>query len=145
MSEIVHLTKSPSHSASQGAVPSNLETKQAFRNFLRRIEQDPDRDGQLSTPNRLVRALQKYFVPTLERIVEAYARRLQIQERLSAQLANVIEFLKLQDAAIVDKGEHQSSRCLHIGRTYMVTSRMLGRFHGDAARVNVDGPFRLGK
>jgi GTP cyclohydrolase IA len=77
-------------------------------------------------PDRRVVGISK-----LARVVEAYAKRLQIQERLTAQIANTIEsVLKPQGVAVVLKGAHHcmSSRGVHMHGTDMVTSRMLGCF-----------------
>jgi GTP cyclohydrolase I len=77
-------------------------------------------------PDRRVVGISK-----LARVVEAYARRLQIQERLTAQVANVIEqVLKPQGVGVVIKATHHcmSSRGVHMHGTDMVTSRMLGCF-----------------
>jgi GTP cyclohydrolase IA len=70
-------------------------------------------------------------ISKLARVVEAYARRLQIQERLTAQIANTIESaLKPQGVAVVIKAAHHcmSSRGVHLHGTELVTSRMLGCF-----------------
>jgi GTP cyclohydrolase I len=70
-------------------------------------------------------------ISKLARVVEAYARRLQIQERLTAQVANVIDqVLKPQGVGVVIKAAHHcmSSRGVHMHGTDMVTSRMLGCF-----------------
>jgi GTP cyclohydrolase IA len=70
-------------------------------------------------------------ISKLARVVEAYARRLQIQERLTAQIANTIDqVLKPRGVAVVLKGSHHclSSRGVHIHGAEMVTSRMLGCF-----------------
>jgi GTP cyclohydrolase IA len=83
------------------------------------------------------------YVPTsrvvgiskLARVVEAYAKRLQIQERMTAQIANVIEdVLQPQGVAVVIKSVHHcmSSRGVHKPDTDMVTSRMLGCFRDNA-------------
>jgi len=77
-------------------------------------------------PNRRVVGISK-----LARVVEAYARRLQIQERLTAQVANVIDqVLKPQGVAVVIKAAHHcmSSRGVHMHGTDLVTSRMIGCF-----------------
>ena len=77
-------------------------------------------------PDRRVVGISK-----LARVVEAYAKRLQIQERLTAQVANTIEkVLKPQGVAVVIKAAHHcmSSRGVHMHGTDMVTSRMLGCF-----------------
>ena len=166
------------------------DIEQAFREVLRWIGEDPDRDGLRETPARLVRAYQEYFsgyrqdpeqilrktfeetdgydemvvlrgipfeshcehhvapiigrawvayvpdrrvvgISKLARVVEAYAHRLQIQERLTAQVANAIDqVLKPQGVGVVIKAAHQcmSSRGVHMHGTDMVTSRMLGCF-----------------
>jgi GTP cyclohydrolase IA len=70
-------------------------------------------------------------ISKLARVVEAYAKRLQIQERLTAQIANTIDrVLKPRGVAVVLKGLHHcmSSRGVHIHGAEMVTSRMLGCF-----------------
>jgi GTP cyclohydrolase IA len=77
-------------------------------------------------PDRRVVGISK-----LARMVEAYARRLQIQERLTAQIANTIDqVLKPRGVAVVIKAAHHcmSSRGVHLHGTDMVTSRMLGCF-----------------
>ena len=81
-------------------------------------------------PDRRVVGISK-----LARVVEAYAKRLQIQERLTAQVANTIEkVLKPQGVAVVIKAAHHcmSSRGVHMHGTDMVTSRMLGCFRDNA-------------
>jgi len=63
--------------------------------------------------------------------VEAYSKRLQIQERLTAQIANTIDrVLEPQGVAVVIKAAHHcmSSRGVHVHGTDLVTSRMLGCF-----------------
>ena len=129
--------------------PSRLEAEVAVRTLIRWAGDDPNRDGLVDTPARLVRAFEEYFAgyavePTrvlsttfeetngydemivlrgipfeshcehhlapiigrawvgyvpngrvigiskLARVVEAYAKRLQIQERLTAQIAQAI-------------------------------------------------------
>jgi GTP cyclohydrolase IA len=186
MNDLVRLARSCSNSSTLEPSRSPAEIEQAFRDVLRWIGEDPDRDGLRETPNRLVRAYQEYFsgyrqdpeqilrktfeetdgydemvvlrgipfeshcehhvapiigrawiayVPShrvvgiskLARMVEAYARRLQIQERLTAQIANTIDqVLKPQGVGVVIKGIHHcmSSRGVHMHGT----SRMLGSF-----------------
>jgi GTP cyclohydrolase I len=70
-------------------------------------------------------------ISKLARVVEAYARRLQIQERLTAQIANAIDrVLKPQGVGVVIKATHHcmSSRGINVRGTDLVTSRMLGSF-----------------
>lgn len=61
MNELVRCARSSSHPVSSEAVPSQLEIEQSFREVLRWIGEDPDRDGLHETPGRLVRAFQEYF------------------------------------------------------------------------------------
>jgi GTP cyclohydrolase I len=70
-------------------------------------------------------------ISKLARVVEAYAKRLQIQEKMTAQIANTIEHvLQPQGVAVVIKAEHQcmTTRGVHKPGTDLVTSRMLGCF-----------------
>jgi GTP cyclohydrolase I len=64
-------------------------------------------------------------------VVEVYARRLQIQEKLTAQIANTIdEVLKPHGVGVVIKALHHcmTTRGVHKPDTSLVTSRMLGCF-----------------
>ena len=82
-------------------------------------------------PRRRVVGLSK-----LARVTEAYARRLQIQEKLTAQIANTInEVLQPRGVAVVIEAEHQcmSTRGVHKPGVGMVTSHMLGAFREDPA------------
>ena len=75
-------------------------------------------------------------ISKLARVTEAYARRLQIQEKLTAQIANTInEVLQPRGVAVVIEAEHQcmSTRGVHKPGAGMVTSRMLGAFRDDPA------------
>jgi GTP cyclohydrolase I len=70
-------------------------------------------------------------ISKLARVVEAYAKRLQIQEKMTAQIANTIQkVLQPQGVAVVLKAEHHcmTTRGVHKHGTDMVTSRMLGAF-----------------
>lgn len=67
----------------------------------------------------------------LARIVEVYARRLQIQEQLTNQIANAINnLLKPWGVAVVIEGQHmcQAMRGVQKKNAMMVTSAMLGNF-----------------
>ncbi len=80
-------------------------------------------------PDRRVVGISK-----LARVVDAYARRLQIQEKMTAQIANTIEdVLQPQGVAVVIEATHQcmTTRGVHKPGSTMVTSRMLGRFRSD--------------
>jgi GTP cyclohydrolase I len=171
-------------------LPLQPQIEHAFRDILRFIGENPDRDGLRETPARLARAFQEYFsgyhedpeqilqktfeetdgydemvvlrgipfqshcehhvapiigrawvayvpnrrvvgISKLARVVEAYAKRLQIQERLTSQVANTIEqVLRPHGVGVMIKAAHHcmSSRGVHIHGTDLVTSRMLGCF-----------------
>ena len=190
MNDVVRLSPSLRASSMHEDNETHPDIEQAFREVLRWIGEDPDRDGLRETPARLIRAYQEYFsgyrqdpeqilrktfeetdgydemvvlrgipfeshcehhvapiigrawvayvpdrrvvgISKLARVVEAYARRLQIQERLTAQIANAIDqVLKPQGVGVVIKAAHHcmSSRGVHMHGTDMVTSRMLGCF-----------------
>jgi GTP cyclohydrolase I len=75
-------------------------------------------------------------ISKLARVVEAYARRLQIQEKLTAQVANSIqEVLQPRGVAVVIEAGHQcmTTRGVHKPGVAMITSRMLGEFRTDPA------------
>lgn len=82
-------------------------------------------------PHRRVVGISK-----LARIVDAYSRRLQIQEKMTAQIANAInEILEPLGVAVVIEAVHQcmTTRGVHKAGVVMVTSRMLGAFREDPA------------
>ncbi len=73
-------------------------------------------------------------ISKLARVVEIYAKRLQIQEKMTAQIANVIEtVLQPRGVAVVVEAAHQcmTTRGVHKPGVTMVTSRMLGAFRDD--------------
>jgi GTP cyclohydrolase I len=170
--------------------PSREEAETAVRTLLRWAGDNPDRDGLLDTPSRVIRAFEEHFkgyeedpvqilqrtfnetegydemivlrgipfeshcehhlapiigrawvayVPSgrvvgiskLARVVEAYAKRLQIQEKMTAQIANTInDVLKPHGVGVIIKALHHclSTRGVHKHDTDLVTSRMLGCF-----------------
>ena len=80
-------------------------------------------------PNRRVVGISK-----IARLIEVYARRLQIQEKLTAQIANTLnEVLEPLGVAVVVEATHQcmTTRGVHKPGVSMVTSRMLGNFRTD--------------
>jgi len=173
--------------------PSEAEAKAAVVTLLRWAGDDPQREGLLETPSRVVRAYQQFFegydvdpvallqrtfeevegydeivllrnirfdshcehhmmpilghahvaylperrvvgISKLARVVEAYARRLQIQEKMTAQIANTInEVLQPKGVGVVVDASHQcmTTRGVHKPGTTMVTSHMLGHFRSD--------------
>jgi len=77
-------------------------------------------------PNKRVVGISK-----LARVVDAYARRLQIQEKMTAQIANTIDsILAPKGVGVVVTAAHQcmTTRGVHKTGVTMVTSRMLGLF-----------------
>ena len=173
--------------------PTREEAEAAVRTLLLWAGDDPDREGLVDTPARVVRAYEEFFsgyetdpnellartfeetdgydemvllrdirieshcehhmvpiigrahvaylphrrvvgISKLARVVEAYAKRLQIQEKLTAQIANTInEVLQPKGVAVVIEAAHQcmTTRGIHKPGVSMVTSRMLGAFRDD--------------
>jgi len=88
-------------------------------------------------------------ISKLARLVETYAKRLQIQEKLTAEIATCLDtVLKPHGVAVVVEATHQcmTTRGVHKTGVSMVTSRMLGVFRTQAqtrqeflAAINLDG------
>lgn len=77
-------------------------------------------------PNRRVVGISK-----LARLVDMYAKRLQIQEKLTVQIADTLnEVLQPKGVAVVIEASHQcmTTRGVHKPGVTLVTSRMLGAF-----------------
>ena len=170
--------------------PSRLEAEAAVRTLIRWAGDDPDREGLVDTPDRVVRSYEEFFagydadpkailertfeevdgydeivllrdirleshcehhmvpiigkahvaymphrrvvgISKLARLVEAYSKRLQIQEKLTSQIANAIdEILQPLGTAVIVEAAHQcmTTRGVHKAGVTMVTSRMLGAF-----------------
>ena len=173
--------------------PSREEAEAAMRTMLLWAGDDPDREGLVDTPARVVRAYEEFFagyeqdpvellartfeetdgydemvvlrdirmeshcehhvvpiigrahvaylphkrvvgISKLARVVDLYAKRLQIQEKLTAQIANAInDVLEPKGVAVVIEAAHQcmTTRGIHKPGVTMVTSRMLGAFRDD--------------
>ncbi len=173
--------------------PSRAAAEEAVRTLIRWAGDDPDREGLVGTPDRVVRAYEEFFagygedpreilqrtfeeidgydemvvmrdirieshsehhmvpiigrahvaylpdrrvvgISKLARVVETYARRLQIREKMTAQIANTIdEVLCPRGVAVVIEAAHQcmTTRGVHKAGVTMVTSRMLGAFRDD--------------
>jgi GTP cyclohydrolase I len=188
------MSQSPSAGATGAAGrPSQDEAEAAVRTLLRWLGENPDREGLLDTPNRVVRAYEEFFagykddpedllkrtfsetegydeiiilrdirveshcehhmvpvigkahvaylprrrvvgISKLARVVEVYAKRLQIQEKLTAQIANTIDqVLEPRGVAVVIEAAHHcmTMRGIHKEQANLVTSRMLGAFRDD--------------
>ncbi|WP_259782050.1 GTP cyclohydrolase I FolE [Aestuariispira ectoiniformans] len=172
---------------------SRDEAEAAVRVLLRWAGDDPDREGLLDTPGRVVRAFEEYFagyaedpdkmltrtfeetdgydemvvlkditfeshcehhlapilgkvhvaympdqrvvgISKLARVVEIYAKRLQIQEKMTAQIANAITTaLQPKGVAVIVNAQHQCMTCrgVHKPGVDMVTSYMTGLFRDD--------------
>jgi len=82
-------------------------------------------------PDRRVVGISK-----LARLVEVYAKRLTIQEKMTAQIANTLnDVLQPRGVAVVIDAAHQcmTTRGVHKPGVSMMTSRMLGVFRDDAS------------
>jgi GTP cyclohydrolase IA len=82
-------------------------------------------------PDRRVVGISK-----LARLIEVFARRLQIQEKMTAQIANALDrVLQPKGAAVIVEATHHcmTTRGVHKPGVTMVTSRMLGAFRNDQA------------
>jgi len=181
--------------AAAPARPSRDEALAAVRTLLRWAGDDPDREGLLETPDRVVRSYEEFFagysqdpreilaktfsevdgydemivmndirfeshcehhmapiigkvhigylpnhrvvgISKLARLVDVYAKRLQIQEKMTAQIADTLQdVLQPQGVAVVVEAAHQcmTTRGVHKPGTTLVTSRMLGAFRKDSA------------
>ena len=170
--------------------PARAEAEAAVRTLLRWAGDDPDREGLLGTPERVVRAFEEWYagydedpreylkrtfeevagydeivllrdvrfvshcehhmapiigrvhiaylprhrvvgISKLVRLVDAYAKRLQVQEKLTAEIASCLDsVLRPHGVAVVVEGTHECMTTRGVRRTdvTMVTSRMLGVF-----------------
>lgn len=173
-----------------GPRPSRAEAEEAVRTLLRWAGENPNREGLLETPKRVVKSYQEFFsgyhedpvailsrtfeetegydeiillkdirleshcehhmvpitgkahvaylprsrvvgISKLARVVDAYAKRFQIQEKLTVQIASAIqEVLQPRGVAVMIEANHQciSTRGVHKPGVSMVTSHMIGEF-----------------
>ncbi|MBO1329548.1 GTP cyclohydrolase I FolE [Acetobacter suratthaniensis] len=172
------------------ARPTRAQAEEAVRTLLAWTGDDPDREGLVGTPDRVVRAYEEFFegyqddpvallertfeetgnynemvvlrdirleshcehhiipligkahvaylpdrrvvgISKLARLVDVFAHRLQIQEKLTAQIADTIQsVLQPRGVAVVIDAAHQcmTTRGVHKPGVSMVTSRLLGEF-----------------
>jgi GTP cyclohydrolase I len=179
--------------AAQHRRPTREEAEEAVRTLIRWAGDDPNREGILSTPSRVVRSYEEFFagyhedpaellqrtfsetndydemvllkdirmesycehhmvpiigkahiaylpknrvvgISKLARVMDVYAKRLQIQEKLTVQIADTIqEVLDPYGVAVVIESSHQcmTTRGVHKTGVTMITSRMVGAFRDD--------------
>jgi GTP cyclohydrolase I len=188
------LNKKKTRKSARPRRPSRKQAENAVRTLLQWAGEDPQREGLLDTPRRVVDAYEDWFkgyrqdpvrylrrtfeevdgydemivlrniefeshcehhmapiigkahvgylpnnkiigISKLARVVEAFARRFQVQEKMTAQIANCIEeVLKPKGVGVVIEAVHQcmTTRGIHKTDVSMVTSQMLGGFRKDA-------------
>ncbi|QWP77459.1 GTP cyclohydrolase I FolE [Lysobacter sp. K5869] len=174
--------------------PSREQAESAVRTLLAWAGEDPNREGLLDTPKRVVTAYGDWFsgytddpreylartfeevagydemivlrdiefeshcehhmapiigkahvgylpsgkvvgISKLARVVETYARRFQVQEKMTAQIAQSIQdVLQPLGVGVVVEGAHEcmTTRGVHKRGVSMITSKMLGMFRDDA-------------
>jgi GTP cyclohydrolase IA len=74
-------------------------------------------------------------ISKLARVVDAYARRFQVQEKMTAQVADCIaDVLQPRGVGVVIEATHEcmTTRGVHKRGVSMITSKMLGTFREDA-------------
>jgi GTP cyclohydrolase I len=203
----------PSHAARNDPRPSRGEAEAAVRTLIQWAGDDPDREGLVGTPARVVRAYEEWFAGNFEnpreylkrtfeevagydeivllrdirfeshcehhiapiigrvhigylprdrvvgisklvRLVEVYAKRLQVQEKMTAEIANCLNsVLRPFGVGVVVEAAHEcmTTRGVHKPDVTMVTSCMLGTFRTQAATrqeflsaINLKGASRAG-
>jgi GTP cyclohydrolase I len=75
-------------------------------------------------------------ISKLARVVDAFAKRLQIQERMTTQIANAVnDVLQPKGVGVVIEAAHgcMTTRGVHKSGLTMVTSQMIGAFRDDAS------------
>ena len=73
-------------------------------------------------------------ISKLARVVETYARRLQVQETMTSQIAHCIQsVLKPKGVGVIVEGVHQcmTTRGIHKPGVAMITSQLLGQFRSE--------------
>ena len=178
--------------------PSEAEAMKAVRTLITFAGENPDREGLLDTPKRVVKAYKDWFsgydldpkdylgttfsetggydeivmlkdvrieshcehhiapfigtahiaylpnkrvvgISKLARVANIFAKRMQVQEKLTAQIANCLQdVLKPRGVAVVIEAQHEclTTRGVHEPGISMVTSQLLGKFRTDASTRN---------
>lgn len=192
--------------------PSRSDAEQAVRTLIRWAGDDPDREGLLDTPTRVVKSYEEFFagylqdpneilartftevdgydemivmndirfeshcehhiapiigkahigylpnhrvvgISKLARLVDVYAKRLQVQEKMTVQIADSLQsVLQPKGVGVVIEAAHQcmTTRGVHKPGVGLVTSRMVGAFRTDPstrreflATISMTGSARL--
>jgi GTP cyclohydrolase I len=175
--------------------PSNAEAEKAVRTLISFVGEDPNREGLLDTPKRVVKAYQDWYggynqdpkevlnktfseiegydeiimlkdirveshcehhmapfigsahvaylpnkrvvgISKLARITRIFSKRMQVQEKLTAEIANCLQqVLKPRGVAVVIEAQHEcmTTRGINEPGISMVTSQLLGKFRTDAS------------
>ena len=175
--------------------PSNAEAEKAVRTLISFVGEDPNREGLLDTPKRVVKAYQDWYggynqdpkevlnktfseiegydeiimlkdirveshcehhmapfigsahvaylpnkrvvgISKLARITRIFSKRMQVQEKLTAEIANCLqEVLKPRGVAVVIEAQNEcmTTRGINEPGISMVTSQLLGKFRTDAS------------
>jgi GTP cyclohydrolase I len=189
------LVAAPNHqgSAAQIRRPDHDAALQAVRTLIAYTGDDPEREGLLETPDRVLRSFNEFYsgyfedpvdilnrtfeetegydemvlirdiafvshcehhmvpiigkahvaylpdrrvvgISKLARVVRVFAKRLQIQERMTAQIAGAInDVLQPRGVGVVIEAVHEcmTTRGVHTSDTVMTTSTLLGQFRDD--------------
>jgi len=121
--------------------PSKEEAMAAVRTLIAWAGDNPDREGLIDTPKRVVYVA---YLPTdkvvgiskLVKVVEIFARRLQTQETMTAQIASAIDdALKPRGSAVMIDAAHQcmTTRGVHHPNVSTITTQFTGEFKTNPA------------
>lgn len=185
---------SGSHGRCELSTLAHVDSKELLRELLRRIGEDPDREGLRQSPARIIRSWNELFsgydqraddvlvtqfhaeqydemvllrdvefystcehhmlpfcgmayiayipdqkivgLSKLARLLDIFARRLQLQERLTRQIASELaRVLKPKGVAVMIEGKHQCMSCRGVRKQdgNMITSCLLGAFKENSA------------
>ena len=175
--------------------PSNAEAEKAVRTLISFVGENPDREGLLDTPKRVVKAYRDWYagydqdpreflsktfsetggydeivmlkdirveshcehhmapfigsahvaylpnkrvvgISKLARVTRIFSKRMQVQEKLTAEIANCLQdVLKPRGVAVVIEAQHEcmTTRGINEPGISMVTSQLLGKFRTDSS------------